>query len=227
MTIPIRFRAASAFVLAALAGCSGVARPAGPAPATPYDILIRGGRIVDGTGSPWYRGDVAIRGDRIAAVGLLAGAVARDTIDATGLVVAPGFIDMLGHSEYPLLRDGRAVSKITQGVTTEVTGEVTSVVPVNENTLRELSAEARSRRHLDRPGRLLRGAGARPARHQPGHLRHRGVGAALRDRRRGPPRDARRGGADEGLVAGAMQQGAMGSPAASSTPPRRTPAPRR
>jgi dihydroorotase/N-acyl-D-amino-acid deacylase len=144
MTIPIRFRAASAFVLAALAGCSGVARPAGPAPATPYDILIRGGRIVDGTGSPWYRGDVAIRGDRIAAVGLLAGAVARDTIDATGLVVAPGFIDMLGHSEYPLLRDGRAVSKITQGITSEVTGEVSSVVPVNENTLRELSAGQRA-----------------------------------------------------------------------------------
>jgi N-acyl-D-amino-acid deacylase len=123
--------------LALLAAC-GPPPASGPRPDAPYDLLIRGGRIVDGTGSPWYRGDVAIRGDRIAAVGLLPGAVARDTIDATGLVVAPGFIDMLGHSEYPLLRDGRAISKITQGITTEVTGEVSSVVPVNENTLREL-----------------------------------------------------------------------------------------
>jgi N-acyl-D-amino-acid deacylase len=103
------------------------------------DVLILNGRIVDGTGSPWYRGDVAIRGDRIAAVGTLRGIQARDTIDASGLTVSPGWIDMLGHSEYPLLTDGRALSKITQGITTEITGEVTSVVPVNERTLRELS----------------------------------------------------------------------------------------
>ncbi|HVH12223.1 MAG TPA: D-aminoacylase [Longimicrobium sp.] len=117
-----------------------------PAPAdAPYDLLIRNGMIVDGTGSPWVRGDVAVRGDRIAAVGLLRTAQARDTIDATGLVVSPGWIDMLGHSEYPLLRDGRAISKITQGITSEITGEVTSVVPVNENTLRELGGETRRR----------------------------------------------------------------------------------
>lgn len=102
------------------------------------DLLILNGRIIDGTGSPWYRGDVAIRGDRIAAVGILRGVQARDTIDATGLIVSPGWIDMLGHSEYSLLTDGRALSKITQGITTEITGEVTSVVPVNERTLREL-----------------------------------------------------------------------------------------
>ena len=116
----------------ALSGCGGSTAPsAGPAPASadaPYDLLIRNGMIVDGTGSPWVRGDVAIRGDRIAAVGLLRTAQARDTVDATGLVVSPGWIDMLGHSEYPLLRDGRAVSKITQGITSEITGEVTSVV---------------------------------------------------------------------------------------------------
>ncbi len=133
----------SAALAALLAACATPPRT-GPAPTAPYDLLIRGGRIVDGTGSPWYRGDVAIRGDRIAAVGLLPGARARDTIDATGLVVAPGFIDMLGHSEYPLLRDPRAISKITQGITSEITGEVTSVVPVNQNTLRELDGATRA-----------------------------------------------------------------------------------
>ncbi|HLM68316.1 MAG TPA: hypothetical protein VK358_12345, partial [Longimicrobium sp.] len=121
--------------------CSGTQPATAPAPASsdgPYDLLIRNGMIMDGTGSPWVRGDVAVRGDRIAAVGLLRTAQARDTVDATGLVVSPGWIDMLGHSEYPLLRDGRAISKITQGITSEITGEVTSVVPVNENTLREV-----------------------------------------------------------------------------------------
>jgi N-acyl-D-amino-acid deacylase len=130
-----------ALALLPLAACA--VHPRGGAPT--YDLLIRGGRIVDGTGSSWYRGDVAIRGDRIAAVGLLPGARARDTLDAAGMVVAPGFIDMLGHSEYPLLRDGRAISKITQGITSEITGEVTSVVPVNENTLRELGPATRAR----------------------------------------------------------------------------------
>src|SRR5688500_4075348 len=128
----------------AAAACGGGRTPAAaPAPAAAtYDLLIRNGLIVDGTGSPWYRGDVAVRGDRVAAVGQLRGARARDTIDATGLVVSPGWIDMLGHSEYPLLRDGRAVSKITQGITSEITGEVTSVVPVNRNTLRELGRDS-------------------------------------------------------------------------------------
>ena len=83
---------------AAAAACGGARPSAAPAPAeAPYDLLVRNGMIVDGTGSPWYRGDVAIRGDRIAAVGVLRGAQARDTIDATNLVVSPGWIDMLGH----------------------------------------------------------------------------------------------------------------------------------
>lgn len=102
------------------------------------DLLIAGGTILDGTGSPAYRGDVAIVGDRILAVGVLSRVDATDTIDATGLVVSPGWIDMLGHSEYPLLADGRAISKITQGITSEITGEVTSVVPVNARTLAEM-----------------------------------------------------------------------------------------
>src|SRR5688572_20237213 len=128
--------AAVAIVSLLLAACAS-APPSSPGSA-PVDLLISNGRIVDGAGSPWYRGDVAIRGDRIVAVGQLRGVRARDTIDASGLVVSPGWIDMLGHSEYPLLTDGRALSKITQGITTEITGEVTSVVPVNERTLREL-----------------------------------------------------------------------------------------
>ena len=147
------------------AGCATA--PVAPPPATPpaYDLLIRGGRILDGTGSPWFRGDIAIRDDRIAAVGLLPGARARDTIDATGLLVSPGWIDMLGHSEYPLLADGRALSKITQGITSEITGEVTSVVPMNERTLRELGESTRARvdwtdldgyfAHLERTGTAI------------------------------------------------------------------------
>ena len=79
-------------------------------------------RIVDGTGNPWFLGDLAIRGDRIAAMGDLRSAKARRTIDAKGLVIAPGFIDLLGQSEFTVLVDPRVPSKITQGITTEMTG---------------------------------------------------------------------------------------------------------
>lgn len=103
----------------------------------PFDVLITGGRIVDGTGAPWFEGDIAITGDRIAAMGRLAGRQARQTIDASGLVVAPGFIDMLGQSEFNVLVDGRAASKIMQGVTTEITGEGASIAPVNDRMIRE------------------------------------------------------------------------------------------
>ena len=112
----------------------------GPTPTRSHDLLILGGTVINGTGSSGFRADVAIRGDRIAAIGLDLGA-ARDTIDATGLAVAPGFIDMLGHSEFRLLADGRAISKITQGVTTEITGEVTSVVPASERPREERQSE--------------------------------------------------------------------------------------
>jgi N-acyl-D-amino-acid deacylase len=96
----------------------------------PADVLIRGGTIVDGTGNPWFKGDVAIRGDRIEAVGTLAAeTTARRIISASGLIVAPGFIDMHSHSDLTLLEDGSAQSKIRQGVTTEILGEDTSAGP--------------------------------------------------------------------------------------------------
>lgn len=114
--------------------------PAAAQTAADFDLLVRGGTVVDGTGASGFSADLAIRGDRVAAIGQDLGA-ARDTIDATGLVVAPGFIDMLGHSEFRLLADGRAISKIFQGVTTEITGEVSSVAPVNEATKAERGPE--------------------------------------------------------------------------------------
>ena len=98
-----------------------------------YDVLIRNGRLIDGSGNPWTYADVGIVGDRVAFVGHAApGVSARRTIDATGLIVAPGFIDMLGQSEFNLLVDRQAVSKLTQGVTTEITGEGESIAPTND-----------------------------------------------------------------------------------------------
>ena len=103
-----------------------------------YDVLIRNGRLVDGSGNPWTYADVGVIGDRIAFVGRAAqGVTAKRTIDATGLVVAPGFIDMLGQSEFNLLVDKQGVSKLTQGVTTEITGEGDSIAPTNEKLAAE------------------------------------------------------------------------------------------
>jgi N-acyl-D-amino-acid deacylase len=93
-----------------------------------YDLVIRNGKIVDGTGNPWFYGDLAVKGDKIAALGNVAAKGKRE-IDAKGLIVAPGFIDMHSHSDYTILEDGNAQSKIRQGVTTEVLGESTSAGP--------------------------------------------------------------------------------------------------
>ncbi len=108
-----------------------------------YDFVFTGGRIVDGTGAPWIYADIGIIGDRIAAIGDLHGARARRRIDATGLVVSPGFIDVQGQSEFNILVDGRAASKITQGVTTEITGEGTSIAPLNDRLIEDLQDAAK------------------------------------------------------------------------------------
>jgi N-acyl-D-amino-acid deacylase len=101
----------------------------------PFDVVIAHGLIVDGTGSPWYSGDVGIREGKIAAIGELSGAAAKRRIDAAGKVVAPGFIDMLGQSELTILVDPGLPSKIFQGITTEITGEGNSVAPLNDAML--------------------------------------------------------------------------------------------
>jgi dihydroorotase/N-acyl-D-amino-acid deacylase len=101
----------------------------------PFDLVITNGHIIDGTGSPWYSGDIGIRDSRIAAIGNLAAAARKRTVDAQGKVVAPGFIDMLGQSETTILVDPRLPSKIFQGITTEITGEGGSAAPLNDTIM--------------------------------------------------------------------------------------------
>lgn len=106
-----------------------------------YDLIIKNGHIVDGSGNPWVSGDIALRGDRIAKIGKLENATATQVIDARGLVVSPGFIDMLGQSELALLIDNRSLSKLSQGITTEITGEGQSIAPQNALTTATLQPE--------------------------------------------------------------------------------------
>ena len=100
-----------------------------------YDLIIRNGRIIDGTGSPWYSGELAIRGGRIAEIATLIRGNAKQTIDAAGLVVTPGFIDMLGQSELSILVNPQLPSKIFQGITTEFTGEGGSIAPLDDRII--------------------------------------------------------------------------------------------
>jgi N-acyl-D-amino-acid deacylase len=178
-----------------------------------YDFLITEARIVDGTGAPWFVGDIAITGDRIAAIGELSGAVAKQRIDARGLVASPGFIDVQGQSEFNLLVDGRAASKITQGVTSEITGEGVSIAPLNDRLLDDLKDDAKKYgvaldwrslnqyfEHLERAKPAINlgtfvGAGG---------LRTYVIG---KDNRRATPQELDQ---MRGLVAQAMEQGAFG-----------------
>jgi dihydroorotase/N-acyl-D-amino-acid deacylase len=116
----------------------------GPSPSQPqaeFDLMVTNARIIDGTGAPWFRGDVGIRGDSIAAIGDLAGRAARVTIDAQGHVLAPGFIDLLGWDETSVLIDPNLEGKIRQGITTEITGEGHSPAPLSESMLRDRNSE--------------------------------------------------------------------------------------
>jgi dihydroorotase/N-acyl-D-amino-acid deacylase len=129
-----------AFIVIALTACTRATPSTSPAPATgAFDVLISNGKIVDGTGNPWFYGDVGISGDRItriAPAGMLRDAAATRRIDARGLVVAPGVIDIQAHSEGPLLTgDSRVVSMITQGVTTMIMGEGDTPGPMNDKLL--------------------------------------------------------------------------------------------
>jgi N-acyl-D-amino-acid deacylase len=125
--LPLLGLAAMGLAALVFAGWLGT-RTAGQSPR--YDLLIVNGRILDGSGGPWFQGSVAVKDGRIADVGRLPEASAREVIDAKGLVVAPGFIDLHTHSDYTLLVDGKGQSKIRQGVTTEILGEDSSVAPV-------------------------------------------------------------------------------------------------
>lgn len=100
-----------------------------------FDVVIANGRVVDGTGAPWFHADVGISGDEITAIGDLREAQTVLRVDASGLVVAPGFIDLLGQSEFNVLVDNRVASKITQGITTEITGEGDSIAPVDDRMI--------------------------------------------------------------------------------------------
>jgi N-acyl-D-amino-acid deacylase len=124
-------------MLAAATAASAASHEAAPS----FDVIIEHGHVIDGTGAPWYAADVGIRAGRIAAIGRLDQATAKQRIDATGRVVAPGFIDMLGQSELSILVDPTVPSKIFQGITTEITGEGNSVAPVNDAIAREQEAE--------------------------------------------------------------------------------------
>jgi N-acyl-D-amino-acid deacylase len=132
MRSPRPARVASAILVAGLTACRSLA-PAAPRASNAYDVIIANGRIIDGTGAAWYRGDLAIRGDRIARItpaGMLASARATRRVDATNLVVAPGFIDIQGQSYQNFMTgDGRALSMVTQGITTAILGEGSTPAP--------------------------------------------------------------------------------------------------
>ncbi|HET6930905.1 MAG TPA: hypothetical protein VFI45_11345, partial [Candidatus Acidoferrum sp.] len=106
-----------------------------------YDVILKNGSIIDGSGNPWVSGDIGIRGERIAAIGKLDAARAKRVIDAKGLVISPGFIDMLGQSEASLLIDNRSISKLAQGITTEITGEGGSIAPQTNLTIAAIQPE--------------------------------------------------------------------------------------
>jgi N-acyl-D-amino-acid deacylase len=128
MEITFRFRCTCLVIVLIASVCSLPAQ----SQSAQFDLVITNGHIIDGTGSPWYSGDIGIREGKISAIGSLASAPRKRTIDAAGKVVAPGFVDMLGQSETTILVDPRLPSKIYQGITTEITGEGGTIAPLND-----------------------------------------------------------------------------------------------
>ena len=128
-----------------LGNASAAERPGG----APYDVVISNGRIVDGTGNPWFYGDLAIKGGKIAKIGKIDPKAGKRVIDAKGMAVSPGFIDLHTHTDLPALADGNVESKIRQGVTLDVIGESTTVAPLKGNVLEEYKEEAKRRAGVD------------------------------------------------------------------------------
>ena len=199
-----------------------IAQNASASTASQFDVLIKNGRIIDGSGNPWYRADIGIRGDRIVAIGRLTGATAGRVIDASGFVVSPGFIDTLGQSEMALLIDNRSLSKLSQGITSEITGEGGSIAPQNAQTLAELRP-ALQQYHLQIDWTDLDGYFKRLKRDGTPLNLGTYVGAAqireavMGDANRAPtPEELER---MKSLVAQAMQQGALGISTALIYPP--------
>ncbi|PYV16453.1 MAG: N-acyl-D-aspartate/D-glutamate deacylase, partial [Acidobacteria bacterium] len=184
------------------------------AEAQDFDLLIRGGRIVDGTGNPWFHGDLGILDGRIAALGRLEGRTARRAIDASSLAVAPGFIDIHNHSDATLLADGNAESMVRQGVTSMILGEGGSAAPSGGKQEGASGAEA-SADFAEYFGRLLRQGIATNVGSYVGSSQ---VWTYVRGPRAGPPTpseiDAMRA-----LVRRAMEQGALGVASSLSGPP--------
>jgi len=187
-----------------------------------YDFIIKNGRIIDGSGNPWVSGDIAISGDRIAKIGKLENSSAKRVIDAHGLIVAPGFIDMLGQSETALLIDNRSLSKLSQGITSEITGEGGSIAPQNALTISQLQPEL-DRYHLSIDWTTLDGYFSRLEKSGTPLNIGTYIGAAqvreavLGDVDRAPtPEELEK---MKALVAEAMQQGAFGISTALIYPP--------
>ncbi|ABF41610.1 N-acyl-D-amino-acid deacylase [Candidatus Koribacter versatilis Ellin345] len=179
-----------------------------------YDTLIRNGRLVDGTGNPWFYADIGITNDRITFIGTAPqDATAKRTIDAKGLVIAPGFIDMLGQSELDLLIDNRATSKLRQGITTEITGEGDTAAPLNDR-LKNDAKDFTDHFHVTLDWTDFDGYFFRLAKAKPGVNLGTYVGAAqvrnyvIGTANRAPTADELKDMQD--LVDDAMSQGAMG-----------------
>jgi dihydroorotase/N-acyl-D-amino-acid deacylase len=189
-----------------------------------YDVIIKNGKIIDGSGNPWVSGDIAIRGERIAAIGHFAPAAhAKRVIDAGGLMISPGFIDMLGQSEVALLVDNRSLSKLSQGITTEITGEGGSIAPQNKLTLASLQPDLEQQYHLKVDWTTLAGYFQRLEKEGTPLNIGTYVGAAqvreavIGDEDRAPtPQELEQ---MKALVAEAMQQGAFGLSTALIYPP--------